>query len=64
MRDKGDFVESGQNDILTKVLGPSKHLGRVKIKGEYVNQREVFMKPLGGFKSVLESQVLLEREEN
>ena len=51
MRDKGEFVKSGQHDILTEALGTPKHLGHVKTKGEYVTQREVFKKPIGGFKS-------------
>ena len=51
MRDKGELVESGQNDILTQTLGTPEHLGRVRTKGDYVTQLEVFKKPLGGFKS-------------
>ena len=30
MRDKGQFVESGHNDILIEALGTSKHPGRVR----------------------------------
>ena len=38
IQDKGEFVESGQHDILTEALGTSEHLGCVKTKGEYVTQ--------------------------
>ena len=51
MRDKGEFIESGQHDILTELLGTPKHPSRVRIIGEYVTQREVFKKPPRGFKS-------------
>ena len=36
MRDKGEFVESGQYDILIEVLGTPEHLGHVRNKGECV----------------------------
>ena len=38
MRDKGELVESGQNDILTQVLSTLEHLGRIKTKGKYVTR--------------------------
>ena len=62
MREQGDFVESGQYDILTKALGTPEHPGCVRTKHEYFTQQEVFKKPPGGFKSSQESHVLLERE--
>ena len=62
MWDKGEFVESGQNDILIEALGTPEHPGHLRTKGEYVTQWEVSKKLLGGFKSFQESQVLLERE--
>ena len=62
MWEQGEFVESGQHDILTEALGTPEHLGRIKTKGEYVTQLDVFKKLLGGFKSSQESHVLLERE--
>ena len=46
MREQGEFVESGQHDILTEALGTPEHPGRVRTKGEYVTQGEVFT---GGF---------------
>ena len=64
MRDKGEFIENGQHDILTEALGTLEHPGSVRTKGEYVTQREVFKKLPGGFKSSLKSQVLLEREKH
>ena len=64
MRDHGEFVETGSHDILTEALGKPEHPGRVRTKGEYVTQREVFKKPPGGFKSSQESQVLLEKEKH
>ena len=36
MKDKGELVESGKNDILTQALGTPEHLDRVRTKGEYV----------------------------
>ena len=64
MRDKGELVESGQNDILTQALGTPEHPGRVRTKKEYVTQREVFKKTPGGLKSFQESQILREREKH
>ena len=64
MRKQGEFVESGQHDILTEALGTPEYPSRVKTKGEYVTQREVFKKPPGGFKSSQKSYVLLEREKH
>ena len=51
MWDKGEFVESGKNDILTEALGTPEYLRRVRTKKEYVTHRKVFKKPLGSFKS-------------
>ena len=62
MREQGDFTESGQHDILTEALGTFEHLDRVRTKGEYVIQREVFKKPPRGFKSSQKSHILLERK--
>ena len=62
MQDKGEFVESGQYDILTEALSTPKQPCYVRTKGEYVTKREVSKKPPGGFKSSQESQVLLERK--
>ena len=64
MWEHGEFVESGQHDILTEVLGTPKHLDRVMTKGKYVTQWEVFKKPPRDFKSSQESHVLLEREKH
>ena len=36
IRDKGELVESGQNDIFTQALGTPEHPGRVTTKGVYV----------------------------
>ena len=64
MPELGNFVESGQHDILNEALGTHEHLGRVRTKSLYFTQREVFKKPPGDFKSSQESQVLLEREKH
>ena len=61
-RYKGEFVESGQHDILTEALGTLEHPGSARTKGEYLTQQKVFKMLPGGFKSFQESQVLLERE--
>ena len=36
MRDKGEFVESGQNDILTKALSTLEHPGLIRTKVKYM----------------------------
>ena len=61
MWDQGKFVETGSHDILFEALGKPEHPGRVRTKGKYVTQREVYKKRLRGFRSSQESQVLLER---
>ena len=42
IRDKDEFVESGQHDILTEALGELEYLGRVRTISKYVTQQEVF----------------------
>ena len=64
MWDQGKFVETGSHDILFEALGKPEHPGRVRTKGKYVTQWEVFKKPPGGFRSSQESQVLLKQEKH
>ena len=44
--DKGEIVEIRSNDILTQALGTPEHPGRVRGRGKFVAQREVFKKPV------------------
>ena len=38
MQEQGEFVESGQHNILTEALGAPEHPDHVRTKSEYVTQ--------------------------
>ena len=51
-------------DNLPKDLGTHAYPGRLRTKGAYVTQREMFKKLPGGFKSSQETYILLEKKRN
>ena len=60
--DKGEIIEIRSNDIFTQALGTPEHPGRVRGKGKFVAQSEVFRRPGGGFRELQECQFHYERQ--